>query len=94
LISAYNGVLPKLFFNIPYGAALYFTATDNELLIPAWIATLIAYPLHSLKSISQVSQSLTNVKSLYRGAIPFMLVNCLFAWKMLALYPRSKFDEL
>jgi hypothetical protein len=91
LISSYYGIFPKLLFNIPYGSALYFTATENDLMYPSWLATLLFYPLHTLKSIHQVSQSFTNVRSLYRGAIPFMLVNGLFAWKMLALYPREKF---
>lgn len=92
--GAYNGVIQRAIFNIPYGGALYTTATHDENAWVWWLATFAAYPLHALKSISQVSGNAALSRNLYKGIIPFALVNYFCVWKMLGLFPREKLEKL
>ncbi len=88
LLGAYRGLFPKLLFNIPYGAALYTTASGNDLSWAFWLATLAAYPLNTAKVVSQVSVGSAFIGNGYRGAIPFILVNYLCAWQLTSLFSK------
>jgi hypothetical protein len=82
-------LIAKAIFNIPFGAALYATASGNDLAWAFWLATFAAYPLNTAKVINQVSGGSSYSGFFgngYRGVIPFMLVNYLCAWQMTSLF--------
>lgn len=76
-------MLPKLAFNIPFASALYMTAQGNELQWACWLATFACYPLLAIKSTQQAA---TKVGGNFRGFVPFLLLNYLFAWQLAPLF--------
>lgn len=91
-------MLPKIVFNLPFASALYATSTGHEMESLAWLATFLAYPLHTVKTILQTgSSSLQNITPsvpLLRGFVPFALINYLCAYKLTALYSPQKLASL
>jgi len=94
LSGAFNGVLLKALFNLPYGAALYTTATGQEYSWAFWLATLVLYPLNTAKVAAQVTGNVRFPASGYRGVIPFALVNFLCAWQLTALFTPEKLNKI
>jgi hypothetical protein len=94
LEGAYRGVVPKLIFNIPYGCAIYTTATHNEYSWVCWLAAFAIYPIHAYTSISQLGGNVRLSRNLYRGFLPFAIVNYFCSWKMLGLFPKDKLGDL
>lgn len=89
--EGFRGCISKLVFNVPFASALYLTAQDDSYSTYAWAASFLAYPLLVNKSTLQA----VNVKSWsYRGALPFFIVNYLFAWKLSAIYSEKKLTNL
>jgi hypothetical protein len=86
--ASYRGVIQKSLFNVPFASALYFTAQGNDLSLPAWLATFLLFPLATAKTNLQVTGTSVNLFRFasYKGAVPFVLVNYLFAWQLTALY--------
>lgn len=91
--------MPKVLFNVPFATALYATATHHEQESVAWAVALLAYPLNTFKTIMQVSSKeasrrITASLGLYRGFLPFALVNYLCAYNLTALYSPEKLASL
>lgn len=81
----------KFLFNVPLAGALYSTASGSDNAWLFWLATLAAYPLNALKTTLQVSG--TPLAS-FRGAVPFLLANCAFAWELNCLATPEKLKTL
>ena len=85
IAQLYAGIIPKLFFNIPFATALYSTTQNDENSWAYWLATAIAFPLNTRKVWAQTNELKPTFTFSYRGVLPFMLLNYLFAWKLTAL---------
>ncbi len=94
-VGLYRGLLFKLAFNVPFAGALYTTATGCDTSWAFWLATIAAYPLNTLKVINQTSTT-NNLRlgGLYRGVVPFAILNILFTWQLTALYTPEKLKRI
>lgn len=94
-VGLYRGFLFKLAFNVPFAGALYTTATGCDTSWAFWLATIAAYPLSTIKVINQTSVT-NNMRlgGLYRGVVPFALLNILFSWQLTALYTPEKLRQI
>lgn len=90
-LTAYRGIIYKVFFNIPFASALFMTAQGNDLSSVCWLATIAAYPLLSGKTSIQAGMK---ANFSYRGVIPFALINYFFAWQLAPLFSQSKLEHL
>lgn len=99
--NLYRGIAYKLAFNIPSITAIYYTAKgDNAFMTSlSWLATAVLYPLHTLKVRHQLKgtkYSSTNKitpsfsVSLYRGVVPYLLLNAFIGWTLRPLYSENK----
>ena len=95
--NLYRGFFFKLGFNIPYATSLYLTAQGNSdaSILLSWLVTAALYPLTTLKVRSQllvtdfsICQEATGSfrYGLYRGLIPFLLINAVFGWTLRPLF--------
>jgi hypothetical protein len=87
----------KLAFNIPSLTSIYLTARgDNNFLTAlSWLATATLYPLNVIKARHQMKGTpfaSTNKitpsfgASLYRGVVPYLLLNAFIGWTLRPLY--------
>ena len=95
--NIYRGFFFKLGFNIPYATSLYLTAqgsSDASILL-SWFVTAALYPLTILKVKSQLlvtdfsigKEATGSFKyGIYRGLIPFLLINAVFGWTLRPLF--------
>jgi hypothetical protein len=92
-----EGILYKLAFNIPYLTSMYLTTqSDNSTATTlSWLLTAALYPLNTLKVQSQLlttrfslpdNKISLNKSALYRGVIPFILLNSAFGWALRPLF--------
>lgn len=103
--NLYNGIAFKLAFNIPVLSSIYLTAASDNTLWTAlsWLATAVLYPLNTLKVRHQLKGTqfaLTNKivpsfgTSVYRGVVPYLLLNMFFGWTLRPLYGESKVKQV
>lgn len=97
LANLYRGLVFKLGFNVPYLTSLYLTTqTDcNTAALLSWVATAALYPLSTLKVRAQLlptqfsagKEANYSMRSgLYRGVVPFILLNALLGWTLRPLF--------
>lgn len=91
LTGLYSGIFTRILFNLPFAGALYATANGSDNASMFWLATLVAYPLNTLKVSAQVAG--TPIAS-YRGVVPFILANYFCAWELNALTGQAKLGQL
>lgn len=95
-VGLYRGFLFRLAFNVPFAGALYTTATGCDTSWAFWLATIAAYPLNTLKVINQTATTTNNLRlgGLYRGVVPFAILNILFTWQLTALFTPEKLHKI
>lgn len=105
LSSLYRGLFFKLSFNLPYATSLYLSASSNSeaSILFSWLVTAALYPLSTLKVRSQlmftdfaVEKEITHLfrSGLYRGVVPFLLINAVFGWTLRPLFSQQKLAAL
>lgn len=93
LPNLYRGIVFKLAFNIPLITSLYLTTQSDcgTSTILAWMATAALYPLNTIKVRAQLMPTYFSVGNegisairtgLYRGLVPFLLLNSLLGWSL------------
>ena len=69
----------------------------------AWAAAAVLYPMNTIKIRTQISgSSISTVnastgpvfRSLYRGVVPFILVNALIGYTMRPLFSQAKLESI
>ena len=80
------------------------TQSDNgSLTLLSWLATAALYPISTLKVRSQLmgtefsfgKDSSHSIRSgLYRGVLPFLLLNGLLGWTLRPLFSQEKLEEV
>lgn len=99
--SIYRGLVFKLGFNIPYLTSLYLTTQGDNGVSTAvsWLATAALYPLNTLKVRTQLLTTDFSVgkeagnglrSGLYRGVVPFILLNAVLGWTLRPLFSSEK----
>jgi hypothetical protein len=99
--SLYRGLIFKLGFNIPYLTSLYLTTQGDNgaTTAAAWLATAALYPLNTIKVRTQLLTTDYSVgkeagnalkTGLYRGVVPFILLNALLGWTLRPLFSSDK----
>lgn len=97
ILNLYKGIAFKLAFNVPFLTSMYLTTqSDNgSLTLLSWLATAALYPISTLKVRSQLMgtefsfgrDSNYSIRSgLYRGVLPFLLLNGLLGWTLRPLF--------
>lgn len=84
--------------------SLYLTAQSNSetTIMLSWLVTAALYPLSTLKVRSQllhtrfaIQEANTPIKSgLYRGVLPFLLINAVFGFTLRPLFSAGKLDAI
>lgn len=103
--NLYKGLTFKLAFNVPYLTSLYLTTQSDVSTTTclSWLVTAALYPLTTLKVRSQLiptefaigKESSFSVRSgLYRGVIPFLLLNTLLGWSLRPLFSQAKLEDV
>lgn len=101
----YRGFVFKLGFNIPYLTSLYLTTQGDfgPWTALSWLATAVIYPLNTAKVRSQLlssefalgAQAGRSFKvDMYRGVVPFILVNLLLGWTLRPLFSEEKLADI
>jgi hypothetical protein len=97
--NLYRGLVFKLAFNIPYLTSLYLTTQSDfgTSAAIAWLATAALYPLSTVKVRAQLLPTFFSVgkegnaairTGLYRGVVPFLLLNTLIGWSLRPLFSQ------
>jgi hypothetical protein len=101
IADLYRGLTLKLGFNIPYLTSLYLTAQSNSetTIMLSWLVTAALYPLSTLKVRSQLlstkfaigQEATSSIRTgLYRGVLPFLLMNAVFGFTLRPLFSENK----
>lgn len=96
-----KGFSYKLGFNLPYLTSLYLTTQGNydPTTILSWLVTAALYPLSTLKVRNQLfptqfalnnKANLSTKAGLYRGVVPFILLNVLLGWSLRPLFSQVR----
>lgn len=105
LANLYRGVSLKLGFNIPYLTSLYLTTQGDSASTAAlaWLVTAALYPMSTIKVRSQLLGTPFSVgkepkssfrAGLYRGVVPFILLNAALGWTLRPLFSAERLEEL
>lgn len=100
-----KGFSYKLGFNLPYLTSLYLTSQGNydSTAVASWLVTAALYPLSTLKVRNQIFPTQFAIKNdsnlsaktgLYRGVVPFILLNVLLGWSLRPLFSQEKLESV
>jgi hypothetical protein len=103
--NLYRGLVFKLAFNVPYLTSLYLTTQGDSGATTAlsWAVTAALYPLNTFKVRSQLLPTQFSVgkeanaslrSGLYRGVLPFLLLNTFVGWSLRPLFNQEKLEEV
>ena len=101
----YRGLTFKLGFNIPYLTSLYLTTQGDSgtTALLSWLATAALYPMSTIKVRSQLLPTQFSVGNdpshsfragLYRGVVPFILLNAFLGWTLRPLFSAERLESV
>lgn len=105
IADLYRGIAFKLAFNVPYLTSLYLTtqSDSSSTTLLSWLVTAALYPLSTIKVRAQLlptefslgRDSTVSLRSgLYRGVVPFLLLNGLLGWTLRPLFSQERLEEV
>lgn len=105
LANLYRGLAFKLGFNIPYLTSMYLTtqSENGTLTLLSWLATAALYPLSTIKVRTQLMPTEFSIgkdsnqairQGLYRGVVPFILLNTLLGWTLRPLFSQERIESV
>lgn len=107
LLSLYAGVQYKLIYNLPVVSGLFFSSqkgTETEA-FASWVLAGLLFPLNTIKVRTQLANtemagtnilnhSKSSLRQLYRGVVPFLLLNAGVGLTLRGLFNEAKIKHI